>query len=119
MAQPAHASGLQNQEGEGEADFYQAEAVNADLVPVEANPAAEKGDVLRALADLCFSHTPGKFIQPHVIPYFLKACLPERFRPKREKGGGIPPCKRVSTNVWVSKKFQATSCKINVFVANT
>ena len=87
MAQPAHASGLQNQEGEGEADFYQAEAVNADLVPVEANPAAEKGDVLRALADLCFSHTPGKFIQPHVIPYFLKACLPERFLPKREKGG--------------------------------
>ena len=88
MAQPAHASGLQNQEGEGEADFYQAEAVNADLVPVEANLAAEKGDVLRALADLCVSHTPGKFIQPHVIPHFLKACLPERFRPKHEKGGG-------------------------------
>ena len=122
MAQPAHASGLQNWEGEGEVDFYQAEFVNADLVPVEANPTAEKGEVLRALAKLCFLHTPGKFIQPHVIPYFLKACLPERLRPKREKvgaAGGIPPCKRLSTNVCVSKKFQATSCKINVFVANT
>ena len=88
MAQPAHASGLQNQEGEGEADFYQAEAVNADLVPVEANPAAKKGEVLRALAELCFSHTPGKFIQPHVIPHFLQTCLLERLRPQREKGGG-------------------------------
>ena len=48
MAEPAHASGLQNQEGEGEADFYQAEAVNADSVPVVANPAAQKGEVLRS-----------------------------------------------------------------------
>ena len=105
MAQLAHACGLQNQEGEGEADFYQAEAVHADLVPVEANPAAEKGEVLRALAELCFSHTPGKFIQPHVITHFLQAFFPERLWPKREKGGGIPPCKRLSRHVCVSKKF--------------
>jgi uncharacterized protein involved in tolerance to divalent cations len=88
MAQPAHASDLQIPEGGGEEDLYQAEVVNADLIPVESNPAADKGEVLRAIADLCFSHTPGKFVHPHVIPYFLRAALPEKLWPKREKGGG-------------------------------
>lgn len=82
MAQPAPAPGSGNE------DFYDAEVVNADAVAVEVNPVADKSDVLRAIATLCFSHTVGKMLYPHVIGHFLKQALPQELLPASGNGGG-------------------------------
>ena len=80
MAQPAPALG--------------SEAVNADAVAVEVNQVADKSDVLRAIATLCFSHSVGKMLYPHVIGHFLKNALPAELLPALGRGGGTPQFRR-------------------------